>query len=77
MTSFDQFGPLLQEMIKDQNLTNAFEALQCLHSYVRFASDIKAVTHATHNFLLEKVQTNKPNFRDITLKILIGMLRRD
>jgi hypothetical protein len=55
MTSFDQFGPLLQEMIKDQNLTNAFEALQCLHSYVRFASDIKAVTHATHNFLLEKV----------------------
>ena len=77
MTSFEQFGPLLQEMIKDTNLTNAYEALQCLYSYVRFADDIKAITFASHNYLIEKVQTNKPNFREITLKILIGMLRRD
>jgi len=54
-------------MIKDSNLTNAYEALQVLHSFVRFAKDIKAVTFSTHNFLLEKVQHNKSNFREITL----------
>ena len=61
-------------MIKDANLTGAYEALNCLHSYVRFASDIKAVTFSVHNYLLEKVQHNKANFREITLKILLTML---
>ena len=63
-------------MIQDTNLVAAYEALQCLHSYVRFSQDIKAVTFASHNYLLEKVQTNKPNFKDITNKILLTMLRR-
>jgi|Laugresu1bdmlbsd_1035121.scaffolds.fasta_scaffold335362_1 hypothetical protein len=64
-------------MVKDTNLVNAYEALQALYSYVRFAPDIKNVTFATHFFLLEKVQTFKPNFKDITLKILLEMIRRD
>ena len=63
-------------MIQDTNLIGAHEALQCLYSYVRFSHDIKAVTFATHNFCLEKVQTNKPNFKDITSKIVLTMLRR-
>jgi hypothetical protein len=35
------------------------------------------MTFTIHNFLLEKVQHNKANFRDITLKILICMMRRE
>ena len=54
-SSFQVYGPLLQEMIKDTNLTNAYEALQALYSYVRFAADIKNITFACHIFLLEKV----------------------
>jgi hypothetical protein len=77
MVNFDTYGPLLQEMIQDTNLVAAYEALLCLHTYVRFATAIKSVAFASHNFLLEKVQTNKPNFKDITLKILLAMLRRD
>jgi len=68
------YGPMLQDMIKDSNLIGAYEALTCLHTYVKFALDIKATTFATHNFLLENVQTNKPNFRDIALKIILTML---
>jgi len=64
-------------MIKDANLTGAYEALNCLHSFVRFADDIKSVTFACHNFLLEKVQHNKANFKEITLKILLTMLQKD
>lgn len=76
LQSFDEFGPQLQEMIKDTNLTNAYESLQCLHSYVKFAADIRQVTFACSVYLLEKVQTNKPNFREITMKIILCMLRR-
>ena len=74
--SFDIYGPLLQQMIQDSNLVAAYEAMNCLHSFVRFGHDIKAVAFATHNHLLEKIQTNKPNFKDITNKILLTMLRR-
>jgi len=42
-------------MIKDTNLTNAYESLQCLHSYVKFAADIRQVTFACSVYLLEKV----------------------
>jgi hypothetical protein len=63
-------------MIKDTNLVSAFEALQCLHSYVRFAPEIKQVAFACHIYLLEKVNTSKTNFRDITMKIITCMLRR-
>lgn len=44
---------------------------------MRFAPDIKQVVFMVHAILLEKVQVNKPNFRDITLKILQQMIRRD
>ena len=77
MASFDIYGPLLQEMVKDTNSVAAYEALLCLHSYVRFATSIKSVSFATHNLLLEKLQTNKPNFKEITTKILLTMLRRE
>lgn len=71
MVSFEQYSPLLQEMIKDTNLPNQLEALNCLYTFVRFASDIKHVTFSCHNFLLEKVNTTKPAFRDVTLKIIL------
>lgn len=61
-------------MIKDSNLIAQYEALNCLHAYVRFSKEIKGVTFATHNFLLEKVQHIKPNFKEVTLKILLTML---
>lgn len=77
MQSFDHYGPLLQEMIKDSNLVAAHEALVCLHTFVKYALEIKSVTFATHHYLLEKVQTTKPNFKEITLKILLTMLQRD
>lgn len=44
---------------------------------MQYSLDIKNVTFCTHNYLLEKVQTTKPNFRDITLKILLTMLERE
>jgi len=48
-----------------------------MHTYVKLSLDVKTVTFASHNFLLEKVPTNKPNFRDVCLKILLVMLDRD
>jgi hypothetical protein len=64
-------------MIQDTNLVGAYEALVCLLSFVKFATSIKAVSFATHNTLLEKLQTNKPNLKEISTKILLTMLRRD
>lgn len=63
-------------MIQDTNLIAAYEALQCLYTYVKYAVDIKAVAFACHNYLLEKVQTNKPNFKEITNKILLTVIGR-
>lgn len=37
---------------------------------------MRQVTFSCHIYLLEKVQTNKANFREITLKIILCMLRR-
>lgn len=77
MSSFDQYGPLLEKMIKDTNLVAAIEGLQVLHTYAKLSLDIKTVTFNSHNFLLEKIPTNKANFRDICVKILLVMLERD
>ena len=67
----------MQEMITDTNLGGLYEALTCLHSYLRFATSIKSVSFATQHTLLEKIQTSKPNFKEITCKILLTMIRRD
>ena len=64
-------------MIQDTNLGGLYEALNCLHSYLRFGKSIKSVSFAIIHTLLEKIQTNKPNFKEITCKILLTMLRRD
>ena len=64
-------------MIKDSNSVAALEGLQVMHTYVRLALEIKAVTFASHNYLLEKVPTQKVNYRDICLKILLVMIERD
>lgn len=32
---FDQYGPLIGEMIKDNNLTAQYEGLNCLFSYIK------------------------------------------
>ena len=63
-------------MIKDQNSIAVLEGLQVMHTYVKLALDIKNVTFAVHNYLLEKAPTHKANFRDICLKILLIMLER-
>ena len=55
MASFEIYGPLLQEMIQDTNLVGSYEALVCLHSFVKYSTSIKAVSFATHNQLLEKL----------------------
>lgn len=47
-----------------------------MHTYVKLALDIKSVTFAVHNYLLEKAPTHKANFRDICLKVLLTMLER-
>jgi len=64
-------------MIKDSNSVAALEGLQVMHTYVRLALEIKAVTFASHNYILEKVATHKANFREICQKILLTMIERD
>ena len=48
-----------------------------MHIYVKFALDIKAVTFATHNHILEKAPTNKANFREVCGKIMLISLEKD
>ena len=74
---FDVYGPILEQMIKDTNLTAQYEGLNCLYSYVKRGKDIKSVTFACHSYLLDKIQHNKPNFKDITQRILQQMLMRN
>lgn len=74
---FDVYGPILEQMIKDTNLTAQYEGLNCLYSYVKHGKDIKSVTFACHSYLLDKIQHNKPNFKDITQRILQQMLMRN
>ena len=52
---FDQYGNILEQMIKDQNLTAQYEGLSCLLSYVKLGSDIKSVTFSCHQTLLDKI----------------------
>lgn len=47
-----------------------------MHTYIKLALDIKNVTFAAHNYLIEKAPTNKDKFRDICLKIVLVMLER-
>lgn len=73
---FDTYGPILEQMIKDTNLTAQYEGLICLFTYVKLGKDIKSVTFACHSYLLDKIQHNKPNLKDITQRILQIMLKR-
>lgn len=63
---FETYGPLIEQMIKDNNLTAQYEGLTCLLSYVRLNKDIKGVTFACHSYLLDKIQHNKPNLKEVT-----------
>jgi hypothetical protein len=63
-------------MIKDTNLIALQEALNCLLTYVKHAPDIKNVTFACHNYLLEKINLTNKNFRDLLTKIILCMLSR-
>ena len=67
----------MDKMIRDSNSNAALEGLQVMLTYMKHAPDIKAVTFASHNYLLEKVPTQKAAFRDTCLKILLLMLERD
>ena len=64
-------------MIKDANSIASLEGLNVMHSFVKMALDIKAVTFASHNYLLEKAPTHKTNYRDICLKIVLVMLKKE
>ena len=47
----------MDKMIRDSNSNAALEGLQVMLTYMKHAPDIKAVTFASHNYLLEKVPT--------------------
>jgi len=44
---------------------------------MRFAPDIKQAIFLVHGILLEKISLSKPNIKDMTLKILLAILKRD
>ena len=67
----------MQKIISDSNLVAQYEALNCLHSYIKFSSEIRSVIFVVHSTLLEKVQHNKPNFKELTMKILLAILKKD
>lgn len=73
---FDMYGPLIEQMIQDSNLTAQVEGLSCLQTFLSKAKDIKSVSFSCHSFLLDKIQHNKPNLKEITLNILQVMLQR-
>lgn len=53
--AFDLYGPLLQKIIGDSNLIAQYEGLSCLHTYVRYAPEIKSVVFMVHGILLDKI----------------------
>lgn len=67
---FDTYGPIIGEMIKDNNLTAQYEGLNCLLSFVKLGVDIKSVTFTCCPYLLDKIQHNKANLSDICQRIL-------
>lgn len=73
---FELYGPIIQEMIKDNNLTARYEGLNCLFSFVKYGQDIKTVSNTCLQFVLDKIQLNKANFRDIAQRILQMMMAR-
>ena len=52
---FELYGPLIENMIKDSNITAQLEGLNCLHSFVKLGQDIKSVSFACHSYLLDKI----------------------
>ena len=52
---FDNYGPIIEQMIKDNNLTAQYEGLNCLLTFVKLGKDIKSVTFSCHSYLLDKV----------------------
>ena len=52
---FDQYGPLLENMIKDSNLTAQYEGLTCFYSYVKLSKDIKSVVFFAAPYLIDKI----------------------
>jgi hypothetical protein len=71
---FDQYGNVIEQMLKDNNLTAQYEGLNCLHSYIKHGPDIKSVVLSCTPFILDKIQHNKPNLKDISQRILLQML---
>ena len=67
---FDNYGSVIEQMIKDNNLTAQFEGLNCLLTFVKLSKDIKSVTFSCNSYLLDKVQHNKQNLREITSSII-------
>ena len=63
---FDTYGSIMEQMIKDNNLTAQYEGLCCLYSFIKHGQDTKSVTFACHSYLLDKIQHNKSNLKDIT-----------
>lgn len=71
---FETYGPIIQEMIKDSNLTARYEGLNCLYSFIKYGIEIRSVSNTLLAFLLDKIQLNKQNFKDVTLRILLMMM---
>jgi hypothetical protein len=43
---------------------------------VKYGTDIRSVSNTCLAFLLDKVQLNKPNFRDVTQRVLLMMMQK-
>jgi hypothetical protein len=52
---FDIYGPIMEQMIKDNNLTAQSEGLNCLLTFIKLGKDIKSVTFSCHSYLLDKI----------------------
>ena len=65
---FDNYGIIIDQMLKDSNLIAQFDGYNCLLTYCRLnPGDIKAVVQATTSLMLDKLQITKANFREITM----------
>ena len=67
---FEIYQEWLLEMIDDLNNIAQFEGLNTILIYFQYAKDIKTVALSILNPILDKININKPNFKEIVIKII-------
>lgn len=57
---FDVYGPIIDQMIKDSNLTAQYDGLCCLLNYVRLnQNEIRSVVQTCCSLMLDKLHLSK------------------